>query len=60
VAIVHEETTLGADSVATRIINADGDVVAALSVVVKTGSVNLNAVRPAVIAAGLAASRALG
>lgn len=60
VAVVHEETTPGADSVATRIMNTDGDVVAALSAVVKTGSVNLNAVRPAVIAAGLATSRALG
>lgn len=60
VAVVHEETTPGADSVATRIMNADGDVVAALSVVVKTGSVDLHAVRPAVIAAGLAVSRGLG
>lgn len=60
VAVVHEETTPGADSVATRIINADGEVVAALSVVVGAGSVDLRAVRPAVIASGLAVSRRLG
>ncbi|XVQ09373.1 IclR family transcriptional regulator [Spirillospora sp. CA-255316] len=60
VALVREETTLGADSVATRIINADGQVVAALSVVVKTGSVDLRTVKPAVIASGLAVSRSLG
>jgi DNA-binding IclR family transcriptional regulator len=60
VAVVREETTPGADSVATRVMNADGDVVAALSVVVRTGSVDLNTVRPAVIAAGLGVSRGLG
>ncbi|MCX5426064.1 IclR family transcriptional regulator [Streptomyces sp. NBC_00078] len=60
VAMVREEMTLGTDSVATRVIDADGHVVAALSVIVSTGSVGLHTVRPAVIAAGLAGSRRLG
>jgi DNA-binding IclR family transcriptional regulator len=60
VAVVRQETTPGADSVATRVLNADGEVVAALSVVVSAGSVDLRAVRPAVIASGLAVSRSLG
>ena len=60
VAVVREETTPGVDSVATRILNADGEVVAALSVVVGAGSVDLRTVRPAVIASGLAVSRSLG
>ena len=60
VALVHEETTPRADSVATRIMNADGQVIAALSVVVRTGSADLRTVRPAVIASGLAVSRRLG
>ncbi|MET9793800.1 IclR family transcriptional regulator [Streptomyces canus] len=60
VAVVREETTPGVDSVATRVLNADGEVVAALSVVVGSGSVDLRAIRPAVIASGLAVSRRLG
>ncbi|WP_330293096.1 IclR family transcriptional regulator [Streptomyces sp. NBC_00576] len=60
VAVVRQETTPAVDSVATRVLNADGEVVAALSVVVGTGSVDLWAVRPAVIASGLAVSRRLG
>ncbi|WP_236670088.1 IclR family transcriptional regulator [Streptomyces antimycoticus] len=60
VAVVREETTPGVDSVATRVLNANGEVVAALSVVVAAGSVDLRAVRPAVIASGLAVSRGLG
>jgi DNA-binding IclR family transcriptional regulator len=60
VAVVRQETTLGVDSVATRVLNADGEVVAALSVVVGAGSVDLRAIRPAVIASGLAVSRRLG
>jgi hypothetical protein len=39
---------------------SDGEVVAALSVVVGAGSVDLRTVRPAVIASGLAVSRRLG
>lgn len=59
-ATVHEELTPGADSVATRIMNADGEVVAALSVVVRTGSVDLRATAPSLIASGLGVSRRLG
>lgn len=59
-AIVREETTAGADSVATRIIDADGHVVGALSVVVRTGSVALSSVIPTVVASGLGISRRLG
>ncbi|MEU1181820.1 IclR family transcriptional regulator [Streptomyces sp. NPDC005820] len=60
VAVVRQETTPGADSVATRVLDAEGRVVAALSVVVSAGSVDLRTVRPAVIASGLAVSRRLG
>ncbi len=60
VALVREEMTPGVDSVATRVIDADGRVVAALSVVVRTGSVDLRTAKPAVIASGLAVSRSLG
>ena len=60
VARVREETTPGVDSVATRVLNADGEVVAALSVLVRTGSVDLRTVTPAVVASGLAISRGLG
>lgn len=60
VTLVRGETSLGTDSVATRIINTDGEVIAALSVVVRAGSVDLRTVKPAVIAAGLAVSRRLG
>ncbi|WP_208777905.1 IclR family transcriptional regulator [Streptomyces griseorubiginosus] len=60
VAVVLQEATLGADSVATRVLDDEGKVVAALSVVVGAGSVDLRTVRPAVIASGLAVSRRLG
>lgn len=59
-ATVREELTPGADSVATRIMNGEGRVVAALSVVVRSGSVNHQAVLPTVIASGLGLSRRLG
>ena len=58
--MVRAELTKEADSVATRIIDAEGRVVAALSVVVRTGSVQLQAAVPSVITSGLAISRALG
>jgi hypothetical protein len=45
---------------ATRILNGEGRVVAALSVVVRTDSVKDQAVLPAVIASGLGISRFLG
>jgi DNA-binding IclR family transcriptional regulator len=59
-AIVREELTPGADSVAARIMDAEGSVVAALSVVVRSGSVPLRAVIPPVVASGLGISRRLG
>lgn len=60
IATVREETSPSADSVATRIMNADGEVVAALSVVTRSGTVDLRAVAPTVITAGLGISRRLG
>jgi DNA-binding IclR family transcriptional regulator len=59
-AIVREETSTQAQSVATRITGPSGEIVAALSVVVAAGTVNLNSVIPAVIAAGRGISRGLG
>lgn len=59
-ATVREELTPGADSVATRVMDADGQVVAALSVVVRSGSVALRAVLPSVVTSGLGISRRLG
>jgi DNA-binding IclR family transcriptional regulator len=59
-AIVREEMTPDADSVATRIIDAEGRVVAALSVVVRSGSVSLTAAVPSVVTSGLGISRRLG
>lgn len=59
-ATVRAELTREADSVATRIVDASGQVVAALSVVVRSGSVKLEAATPSVITSGLAISRALG
>lgn len=60
IATVREETTPCADSVATRIVDAEGQVVAALSVVVRSDSVELRTVIPSVIACGLGISRRLG
>jgi DNA-binding IclR family transcriptional regulator len=59
-AIVREELTAGADSVATRIMDGEGRVVAALSVVVRSGSVSLTAAVPSVVTSGLGISRRLG
>ena len=59
-AFVREELSPGADSVATRIMDGEGRVVAALSVVVRTGSVSLTAVTPSVVTSGLGISRRLG
>ncbi|MDR0342761.1 MAG: IclR family transcriptional regulator [Nocardiopsaceae bacterium] len=59
-ATVAGETTDGVDSVATRIVAAAGQVVAALSVVIRAGSVPTGTVVPAVIASGLGISRQLG
>jgi DNA-binding IclR family transcriptional regulator len=60
IVIVHGELTEEADSVATRIIDSEGRVVAALSVVVKAGSVERHAAVPSVVASGLGISRRLG
>jgi len=59
-AIVREELSQRAESVAVRIMDAEGSVVAALSVVVQTGSVALQSVIPSVVASGLGISRRLG
>ncbi|MEX0427691.1 IclR family transcriptional regulator [Nocardioides sp. DS6] len=59
-AVVRGELTTGANSYATRIFNAEGAVVAALSVVVRSGSVKEHAVLPAVVTSGLNISRMLG
>jgi DNA-binding IclR family transcriptional regulator len=60
VAIVREEMSPRADSVATRVMGADGTVVAALSAVVRSGSMDLRQLIPSVIASGLGISRRLG
>lgn len=60
IATVREEMTPFADSVATRIVDAGGRVVAALSVVVRSRSVELPMVIPSVVASGLGISRRLG
>lgn len=59
-AVVQGELTEDADSVATRIVDGDGRVVAALSVVVRAGSVTHRAALPSVVACGLGISRQLG
>lgn len=59
-ALVRGELTKEADSIATRIVDGEGRVVAALSVVVRSGSVQPQAVLPSVITSGLGLSRALG
>ncbi|WP_197499648.1 IclR family transcriptional regulator [Mycobacterium sp. 1245852.3] len=60
IATVYEELTNDADSVATRIIDSEGHVVAALSVVLKAGSVKHQAAVPSIVASGLGISRRLG
>lgn len=59
-ALVNQETSPDAQSAATAIFGPEGKVVASLSVVVAAGSVNLNSVVPAVVAAGRGISRGLG
>jgi DNA-binding IclR family transcriptional regulator len=59
-ALVNQETSPDAQSVATAIFDSSGECVAALSVVVAAGTVNLNSVVPAVVAAGRGISRRLG
>lgn len=59
-ALVRGELTQEADSVATRIMNSEGRVVASLSVVVRSGSVQPQSVLPSVVTSGLGISRMLG
>jgi DNA-binding IclR family transcriptional regulator len=59
-AVVRGELTGEADSIATRIVDAQGRVVAALSVVVRSGSVKEQAALPSVVTSGFAISRQLG
>jgi DNA-binding IclR family transcriptional regulator len=59
-ALVHSELTEGADSVATRIMNGEGRVVAALSVVIRSGSVQPRTITPSLVTSGLAISRTMG
>lgn len=59
-ATVHGELTEEADSVATRLIDGDGRVVAALSVVLQGDSIKNRAALPTVLASGLGISRQLG
>lgn len=59
-ATVREEMTAGADSVAARIMDAEGRVIAALSVVVRAGSLELQKATPSLLASGLGISRRLG
>lgn len=59
-ATVREETSVGADSAAVPIFGPNRQVLASLSVVVTSGSVNLHAVYPALVAAGRGISRRLG
>ncbi|HEX4832857.1 MAG TPA: IclR family transcriptional regulator [Trebonia sp.] len=59
-ATVREELTPDADSVAARIMDAEGYVVAALSVVVRSGSVAPRAIAAPVVASSLGISRRLG
>ncbi|MFI5675611.1 IclR family transcriptional regulator [Streptomyces cellulosae] len=58
--VVKEELSEGAESVATRIVDGHGKVVAALSVVVAAGSIKLQAAVPSLVASGLGLSRSLG
>ncbi len=59
-AAVRGELSEEADSVATRIVDGRGRVVAALSVVLQAGSVKHHATLPSVLASGLGISRQLG
>lgn len=60
IAIVRGELTKNADSVAARVVDDRGNVVAALSVVVKAGSVSHQSILPTVLASALGMSRRLG
>ncbi|MGH3167400.1 MAG: IclR family transcriptional regulator domain-containing protein, partial [Trebonia sp.] len=57
---VREELTPGADSVATRVVDGRGRVVAALSVVVRAGTIQLHSAVPSLVSNGLGLSRSIG
>lgn len=59
-AVVRGELTEGADSFAARVVNSDGVVVAAVSVIVNSGSVRAGAVLPALVTTAFNVSRQLG
>lgn len=59
-ATVHGELTEDAESVAARIVDVRGRVVAALAVVVRSGSLDVNAVTAPVLASAFSISRRLG
>lgn len=59
-AAVHGELSQDANSYATRLVNVEGRVIAALSVVVRAGSVKEHAILPAIVTSGLNLSRSLG
>jgi DNA-binding IclR family transcriptional regulator len=58
-AMVRGETSVGADSVAARITAPNGSVIAALSVVVPSGTVSLPSLAPAVVSAARGISESL-
>ena len=58
IATTSEEMTLGSQSVASPVLDADGACVAALAVVTRSGRANLRRLAPAVRCAALCASRA--
>lgn len=60
IATVRGEMSDGADAVGTRIMDQDGRVVAALSVVVRSGSVQPQTIRLPLLTSGLGISRGLG
>ncbi|MGF9660784.1 IclR family transcriptional regulator [Arthrobacter crystallopoietes] len=59
-AVVREETSPDAHSVAVPVFGPEGNVMAALSVVFAAGTANLNAIVPALVAAGRGVSRRMG
>lgn len=59
IATVRAELTIGANSVATRILDRDGDVAGALSIVVRAEQFHTQALVPAVVTAGRGISRSL-
>nr|WP_216364693.1 IclR family transcriptional regulator C-terminal domain-containing protein [Zafaria cholistanensis] len=58
-AMVREETSAGADSVAAAVTAPTGEVIAALSVVVPSRTVSLSSLAPAVVAAAKGVSGAM-